>query len=63
MNDEQICNDSNSTLINGQCHSEFNISVNEKRNMLLMGGIFFPIIAILLVAYLIIVLKTNFLKN
>ena len=40
------------------------ISVNEKRNtLLIMGGIFFPIFAISLIIYLIILLKTNFLKK
>lgn len=60
MNDEQICRDSNSTLINGQCHSECNRPINEQRNMLLIGGIAFPIFAVLLIFYLIILLKTKF---
>jgi len=60
MNDEQICHESNSILINGQCHSELNKSVNEQRTIFLMGGIMFPIIAVLLILYLIILIKTKF---
>jgi len=62
MNDEQICKDSNAILINGQCHSECDRPVEERRNMLLLGGIAFPIIAVLLVIYLIVVLKKVFKK-
>ena len=61
--DEQICKDSNSTLINGQCHSECNQPVNNKRNMLLFGGIAMPIFAALFVFYLVLVLKTQFKKK
>ena len=60
MNDEQICRNSNSTLINGQCHSECNNPVNDKRTMLLMWGIAFLIFAILPIFYLTILLKTKF---
>jgi hypothetical protein len=60
MNDEQICKNANSTLINGQCHSECNKPVNEQRTMLLIGVIAFPIFAVLLIFYLIILLKTRF---
>lgn len=57
MSDKQICEYSNSTLVNGQCHYEDNTSVTERRNMLLFGGIMLPIFAILFIVYLIIVLK------
>ena len=61
--DNQICKEANSTLINGQCHSECNRPVNEQRNMLLIGGILMPIFAFLFSVYLIIVLKTQFKKK
>ena len=60
---EQICQLSNSTLIDGQCHSECNQSVKDQRNMLLIKGIAFPIFAILLIFGLIILLKTQFKEN
>ena len=60
MNDEQICGISDSTLINGQCHYESNTSVNDRRNMLLIGGIGFLIFAVLLIFYLIVLLKYKF---
>ena len=60
MNDEQICHDSNSTLINGQCHSECNRPVKDQRNFLLTGGIAFSIIAILIIVYLIVLIKYKF---
>jgi len=59
-NDEQICQNSNSTLINGQCHSEFNRTVKEQRDILLTLGIAFPILAILLMFYIWIILKIKF---
>jgi len=62
MSDEQICKESNSTLINGQCHFEGDTSVKDRRNMLLLGGIVFPVFAVLLVIYLIVVLKKGFKK-
>jgi len=61
--DEQICQMSNSTLVNGQCHSECNQSVKDQRNMLLFKGIAFPIFAILLIFFLIYLLKTQFNEN
>jgi len=57
---DQICKDSNSTLINGLCHSECNQPVNDKRNMLLIGGIAMPIFALLFSFYIILVIKTQF---
>lgn len=61
--DDQVCKDSNSTLINGVCHSECNQPVNDKRNMLLFGGIAMPIFAALFALYIILVLKTKFKKK
>ncbi|MBS3100098.1 hypothetical protein J4463_02685 [Candidatus Pacearchaeota archaeon] len=55
--DEQICQFSNSILINGQCHFEFNRAISEKRNILLFAGIVFPIFSLLLLFYLAIILK------
>ena len=61
--DAQICQISNGTLINGQCHSECNFPVKDKRNTLLIGGIAFSIFAILIVIYGMILLKTKFGEN
>ena len=57
--DEQICQISNSTLIRGQCHYESNSSVNDRRNILLAGGIILPVLAIVLLFYMIVLLKTK----
>ncbi len=60
MSDEQICGYSNSVLINGQCHSECNAPVDEKRKSFLLVAIFFSFIGIVLTAYTLIILKTKF---
>ncbi len=59
-NEEEICNHYNSTLIDGKCHSETNTSIKELRNKLLIGGIGFPIFAILLFLHMWVLLKRVF---
>ncbi len=60
MNDEQVCQNYNSTLINGTCHSELNRSVKEQRDIILTLGIAGIIFAILISFYTWIILKTKF---
>jgi len=60
MNDTQICHESNSTLINGICHTEINRPVTEQRNYMLFGIIGLPIFAILSIVYLIVLIKYKF---
>lgn len=59
VSDEKICLDINSTLIDGQCYSEHYTPVNERRNMLLVGGIGFVLITILLVISVILIKSKN----
>ena len=58
--DKQICEAINATLVNGLCHLEIDRTISERKSILLTGAIAFPIIAILVILYLVVILKYQF---